>query len=81
MAEKGPEPPHVRKAAPVHVPGRAGGGWEDEEDRESDDEVVDFGQLTIGKCFCGVISIHLKGQSHDIFCTRFFSSISSFWSF
>ena len=23
---------------------------------------------------------HLKGQSHEIFCTWFFSSISSFWS-
>ena len=22
----------------------------------------------------------LKGQSHEIFCTRFFSSIGSFWS-
>jgi hypothetical protein len=34
----------------VHVPGRAGGGWEEEEqegveDYQSDDEAVDFGQL------------------------------------
>jgi len=26
------------------------------------------------------LRMRLKGQSHEIFCTRFFSSISSFWS-
>jgi hypothetical protein len=54
--EKRPEP-RGRKAVHVHVPGRAGGGWEEEEgeeqkdveDYQSDDEAVDFGELETGR--------------------------------
>ena len=44
--------PRVEK--PQHIPGRAGGGWEEyneeEEDLESeDDAIADFGDLSLGK--------------------------------
>ncbi len=50
--------PRGRKGVHVHVPGRAGGGWEEEEegeeqkdvdDYQSEDEAVDFGQLETGR--------------------------------
>ncbi len=52
--EKRPEP-RGRKAVHVHVPGRAGGGWEEEEeqndveDYQSEDEAVDLGELESGR--------------------------------
>lgn len=44
-----------RRVVAQHVPGRAGGGWEDEEGEEgnkadSDDEAIgDFGELSLGR--------------------------------
>jgi hypothetical protein len=50
------KPEKLRDKKPSHIPGRAGGGWEEEEHQEqeeveSEDEVLDFGTLTLGKYF------------------------------
>jgi hypothetical protein len=39
-----------------HIPGRAGGGWEEEEEdiahvESEDEEIIDFGELSLGKLF------------------------------